>query len=199
VSPRLQTLIVSLLICLALVGLFAGFIWFRRNGELIAALSAAGTVAAGVFAALAAAGSMRAAAESSAAARRSQEAAARTAQPRIRPSTSRKDGTTLGTVQCDGSRGAVDVTVAWILHNGETIVDRTTRLEPLRPDHPPAGTALTVDLKLPETAKASDEINMVWIEYWDDRRVGHWRDTWRARTEPQSEGIFVQTDSQLVD
>ena len=198
-SPRAKTLMAVVLICLALVALFGLFVWFRRDSELIAALSSAGTVAAGVFAAVAAAGSMRAAAESSATARRSREAAARTAQPRIRPSVRREEGTTLGTVQCDEGPGATSLTVAWMLHNGNTIADQVARLEPRRPDDPPdAASALTVDLELPETADLTDEIRMVWIEYWDDNRVGHWRDTWQP-AEPPGQGRFVRTESTLVD
>lgn len=184
-----RTLIAYALVTLAVVVLFALFIGFKRDAALIGALSAAGAVAAAGFAALAAMGSMRAANESSATARRSQEALARTMRPRIHPSASLENRAVLGKVHRGEGRAAVDVTVVWVLTNHDTVTDRTVRLD----------TAFAVDLGLPETANVWEEISMVWIEYWDDNHVGHWRDTWQVGTEPESRGTFVQTHSQLVD
>jgi hypothetical protein len=61
------------------------------------------------------------------------------------------------------------------------------------------GIAFAVDRKLPETANVSEDISMVWVEYRDDSHVGHWQDTWRVSTERHSQGMFLQTESQLVD
>jgi hypothetical protein len=196
---RPRTLIAYALVTLAVAALFAVFIGFKGDAALVGALSAAGAVAAAGFAALAALGSMRAAAESSATAKRSREALARTMRPRVHPSASRENGKTLGKVQCGEGHGAVDVTVAWLLTSGDTVTGRAARLQPWRPDLPPGSDiALAVDLKLPETANVWKEVSMVWIEYWDDSHVGHWQDTWRVGTEPDSQGMFLQTDSQLV-
>src|SRR5262245_24504748 len=134
---RTRTLLIYGLWSLALVTLFAVFIGVKRDAALVAALSAAGTVAAAGFAAFAAMGSMRAAAESAAAARRSREAVARTARPRVFPGLMVVDGVPVGKVHCDG-RAAVDVTAAWHLKEGGTIVERSARLEP--------GSALDLDL-----------------------------------------------------
>jgi hypothetical protein len=60
---RLRTLSTAAATTLGLVVLFVVFIGFKDDTALVAALSAAGTVAAGAFAAVAAVGSMRAAAE----------------------------------------------------------------------------------------------------------------------------------------
>jgi hypothetical protein len=178
---RTRILIVSAVIALATAGVFALFIGFRSNAPLVAALEAAGTVAAAGFAALAALGSMRAAAESSATARRSREALARTVRPRVYPSFSQE----YGTVRCE-ERVAVDVSVAWLLTGGETVTEQVARLEP--------SNDLTLDLKLPGTANVWDTTSMVWIEYWDESRVGRWQDTWRVNQEK-----FLQADSRLVD
>ena len=90
-----------LLIVAATATLFVVIIAVREHTALVSALSAAGTVAAGVFAALAALGSMRAAADSSATARRSREALARTAKPQVRPGVRADGGTLLGAVRAD--------------------------------------------------------------------------------------------------
>lgn len=185
---------------IATVALFALFIGFRGDTALVGAMSAAGTVAAAGFAALAAMGSMRAAAESSATAQQSRETLARSMRPRVQPSVSRADGRVFGEVRCGEGRGAVDVTVAWLLTNGETVTDQTARLEPRRPDRPTeSDSVLAVDLTLPETANVWEEITMVWIEYWDDSHIGRWQDTWQVGTEPHSREMFVPTDSQLDD
>lgn len=199
-TPRPRTLVAYALVTIAVVVLFAFFIGFRRDVALVGALSAAGTVLAAGFAAMAALGSMRAAAESSVTANRSREALARTMRPTVRPDIGRQDGEVLGTVRCGEGRGALDVTVAWLKADGETVTGRTARLEPSRPDLPSGSdTALAVDLELPESATGWDETTMVWIEYWDDSHVGHWQDTWQVGTEPGSKETYVQTDSQLVD
>jgi type IV secretory pathway TrbL component len=169
------------LLMLALVALFVVFITFRGNAALIAALEAAGTVAAAGFAAIAAMGAMRAAAESSAAAKRSREAMAWTVRPRVQPSLSQDNGAVLGTVASGDGRSAVDVTVVWIASDGDPVTQRIARLD--------AGS--TVDVMVPEAAT----LNTVWIEYWDDGRAGHWRDTWEAKPEAG----LVLTHSELVD
>jgi len=174
---------------LAAVVLFVVFIGFKKDAALVAALSAAGTVAAAGFAAVAAMGSMRAAAESSAAARRSREALARTMRPRVTPSVAREDGTLHGRLHCSGNRGAVDVQVAWMLTDAEAVTDRVARIEP--------GASFTVDLKLAETGSALQSVRMVWFEYWDDSHIALWRDTWRP--DADAADFFLQTDSDLVD
>jgi hypothetical protein len=197
---RPRRLIPYALVTLALVAIFAVLIGFKRDTALVGALEAAGTVAAAGFAAVAAMGSMRAAAESSATARRSREALARTMRPQIRPSLQVGNGTVHGSVQCGADRGAVDVTVVWMLSNRDPITERAARLEPSRPDLPPGSDiTLAVDLQLPETANVWNEIDMVWIEFWDDNRVGHWQDTWRVGAEPHTGGMFLLTDSRLAD
>ncbi|HEV2778389.1 MAG TPA: hypothetical protein VGX25_03220 [Actinophytocola sp.] len=192
---RPQRLIVYALTVGGLAALFAVFIGFKKDTALVGALEAAGAVSATGFAALAALGSMRAAAESSATARRSRAALARTMRPRIHPGVSREDGR----VQCGAGRGAIDVTVVWLLTDRDPATAQAARLEPWRPDLPPGSDlALAVDLELPETATVQDGIRMVWIEYWDDTRVGHWRDTWQVGTEPPDRGTFLLTDSRLA-
>jgi hypothetical protein len=186
---RTQKLLVYGFWALAVVVLFAVFIGFKKDAALVAALSAAGTVAAAGFAAVAAMGSMRAAAESSATARRSRETLARTAQPRVTPSVVREDGTLHGRLNCGGSRAAVDVQVAWMLAENEAITDRVARIEP--------GASFTVDLKAPDTGSVLQDVSMVWLEYWDDSHVGLWRDTWRP--DPDVVDSFLQTDSDLAD
>jgi hypothetical protein len=174
---------------LGLVGLCAVFIAFRSDTALIGALSAAGTVAAAAFAAVAAAGSMRAAAESSETARRAREVAARTAQPRVHPSVAREAGKALGKVQSGAGRDAIDVTAVWVM-NGDNHSDQTARLTEV---------PFAVDLQLPETADPLEEISMVWIEYWDENRVGHWRDTWQVDTANAGQARLVLSHSELVD
>jgi hypothetical protein len=183
---RPKALIIYALIALGLVALFVAFIAFRRNAALIAALEAAGTVAAAGFAAVAATGSMRAAAESSASARRSREVVARTMQPRLRPGVSQENGTVLGKLdRGTGGRAAVDVTVVWIFRERGPVTGQTARLE----------TSHAVDLEVPEGANVWNELNTVWCEYWDDSHAGHWRDTWRV----EGPETFVLTHSDLVD
>jgi hypothetical protein len=184
---RYRTYARNALIALGTAALFALFIVFRSDATLIAALSAAGTVAAAGFAAVAAVGAMRAAAESGEAARRAREAVARTAQPRVHPSIERVDGKVLGKVQSGAGRDAIDVTVVW-MQGGENISKQTARLS----DVP-----FAVDLALPETADPWEAISMLWVEYWDDSRVGHWQDTWQVDATP-GQARFVLTDSRLV-
>lgn len=191
-------MIVYVLVILAMVALFAVLIGFRRDTALVGALEAAGTVSAAGFAALAAMGSMRAAAESSVTARRSREALARTMRPQLRPEVHIENGTVFGRVRCGEGRGALEVTVVWLLSDRDPITEHTARLEPWRPDLPPGSDiTLAVDLQLPETANVWDELDMVWINYWDDNRAGHWQDTWRIGTEPHSRGMLLLTDSRL--
>jgi hypothetical protein len=188
---RTRTLLVYGLFAAVIAVLFVVFIGFKRDAALVAALSAAGTVAAAGFAALAALGSMRAAAESSETARRSREALARTAQPRLYPSVLRQDGTVHGILRCGDNRAAVAVQAVWIPTDGETMAERVARIDP--------GGTFTLDLKLPDTANLVDALSMVWIEYWDENRVGRWHDTWRPDPEATTPDAFVQSDSSLVD
>lgn len=176
---------------LGTVALFAVFIAFREDAALIGALSAAGAVAAAVFAAVAAFGSVRAAAESSASARRAREAVARNAQPRLRPSVGVEGDRLLGTVSCGSARGAVDVTIVWVPANAGPITEQRAAFE--------AGTGFTVDLGLPASASPRDEIEMVWLEYWDEGRVGRWHDTWRIATEAANQSTLVLSESRLTD
>lgn len=200
VVSRTKILIVYIVGAAVTVALFVLIIGFRNDTALVGALTAAGTVAAAAFAAFAAMGSVRAAAESSAAARRSRETLARTMRPQILPSVSREGGQLLGRVQCGADRGAVEVNVAWILKNGSHVTDRSPRLEAWRVNVPNgAESSMTSDLGLPDSVNESEVISMVWIEYWDDRRLGHWRDTWQIDTEPHRQNIFVQLESALVD
>ena len=207
---RLQAKITYAVVILGTVALFAVFIAFRHNAALISALSAAGAVAAAGFAALAATGSMRAAAESSNTARRSREALARTVRPRVYPVVSQREETLLGLVRTEG-HAAIDVMVVWIGTQGNSVTGRTARLEPLRPDQPPSpANELAVELTVDgvnavdaavvgaAAADPHDRLTMVWLEYWDDNRMGHWRDTWQWGTGHQSDTL-IQTDSELVD
>jgi hypothetical protein len=178
---RAKALILYALVAIGLVTLFVVFIAFRGNSALIAALEAAGTVAAAGFAAIAAMGAMRAAAESSAAAKRSREAMAWTVRPRVQPSISQVNGATVGRVAGGDGRSAVDVTAVWMLNDADPVTERIARLDP--------GSGM--DVALPENA----EPHTVWIEYWDDGHAGKWRDTWQ----PQPEGGFGLTHSELVD
>ncbi|HEX6685820.1 MAG TPA: hypothetical protein VF062_23795 [Candidatus Limnocylindrales bacterium] len=180
---RYRNLVIAAFMVAAAVVLFVLFIGFRHDTALVGALSAAGTVVATGFAAVAAMGSMRAAAESSATARRSHEAMARTVQPRVAPGLRAADG--VGEVRCTGSRPAIDVTVAWIPVDGTAVPAKVALLEPDGKD------VLASDLPGP--------IRMVWIDYWDDRRVGHWQDTWEAETEKGATQPFRRTDSRLLD
>ena len=178
---RAKALIVYALVVIGLAALFTVFIAFRRDAALIAALEAAGTVAAAGFAAIAATGAMRAAAESSASAKRSREAMAWTVRPRVQPSVSRQNGAVVGKVASGEGRAAVDVTAVWMPSDGDPVTQRIARLDP--------GTA--ADASLPGDV----ELGTVWIEYWDDARAGQWRDTWQ----PQPDGGFALTHSELVD
>ena len=175
---------------LGVIALFTVFILFRTDAALISALSAAGAVAAAVFAAVAAFGSVRAADESSAAAQRAREAVARGTQPRLLPSLSVEGGKRLGTVSCGSNRGAVDVMVVWMFENGGPITEQRATFE--------AGTGITVDLNLPAAADLQREINLVWIDYWDESRTGHWRDTWRMGTEAPHQSALVLSESELM-
>ncbi|MEJ3751030.1 hypothetical protein WEI85_48435 [Actinomycetes bacterium KLBMP 9797] len=175
------------LVVVALVVLFAGFIAVKDDAALIGALSAAGAVAAAGFAAVAAVGSMRAAAESGATARRSREALARTARPRLQPSLSG----THGVVRCSGERSAVEIIAVWLLSDRGPVTELVAHLAP--------GTEVTVDLALPAGADAWQAVEMVWIEYQDESRISHWRDTWQVTSRPDGEKVFVVSDSDLVD
>jgi hypothetical protein len=174
----------------ATVALFVVIVAVRENTALVEALSAAGTVAAGVFAALAALGSMRAAADSSATARRSREALARTAQPAVRPEVRADGGTLVGEVLVEG-QAAVAVTVVWMLVGREPATARADRIDP--------GVAggLTVDLRLPPDAELASTLRMVWLEYRDAGRIGHWQDTWEITPDPRSP--LRLADSSLAD
>jgi hypothetical protein len=196
---RQRALVVYALVGAATVVLFVVIVAVREDTALVGALSAAGTVAAGVFAALAAMGSMRAAADSSATARRSREALARSVRPRVRPAVRASNGTLLGEVRVDGTQAASDVMAVWLLTGGGgTRTERAAYLEP-----PVAGVApgpgLTVDLGLPEDADVAASVEMVWLEYWDAGHTGQWRDTWKVGTDPGDRGSFHQQDSELVD
>jgi hypothetical protein len=198
--PPPRVLITYALMAVAVAALFALFIGFKRDAALVAALEAAATAAAAGFAALAAMGSMRAAAESSATAKRAEAALARTVRPRVHPSAARENGRAYGKLHCDEGPAAVDVTVVWLLRNRGAVTERTARLEPSRPDLATGSDAtFVVDLELPETANLWNEIDMVWIEHWDEGHVGRWQDTWRVNTGPGGQGAFLQVDSQLVD
>jgi hypothetical protein len=177
---RSKKLITALVMIAGIAALFVVFIGFKRDAALVAALEAAGTVAAASFAAMAAFGSMRAAAESSATARKSREAVARTARPQLHPTVTHDNGTSFGTIRSGETRAAADVTVVWTLTDHDPVVGQTAHLEPRR----------TLDLPLPAT-----EITMVWIEYADRDHIGQWRDTW----EPDAHGTLALTNSQLVD
>lgn len=177
------------LIGLGVVVLFVVFIGFKDDAALVAALSAAGTVLAAGFAAIAAMGSMRAAAESSATARQAREAFARSVRPRLQPIVVREDGALRGELRCGPDRAAIDLTVVWMRAGHETLSEQFARIEP--------GATVTVDLGLPDTAAASD-VEMVWVEYWDDGRAAQWQDTWRPDA-TRGADAFVQSDSRLVD
>jgi hypothetical protein len=187
---RSRALLVYGLTVVTVVGLFAVFIGFRDDAALVSALSAAGTVLAAGFAAIAAIGSMRSAAESSTAARRTREAFARTVRPRLQPAVARDGGTLHGRLECGAERAAIDVMVVWMLADSDAVTDRVARIEP--------GAAFTVDLKIPDTSSALDGVEMVWIEYWDDGRVGQWQETWRPDAEGPADA-FVQSDATLVE
>jgi hypothetical protein len=188
VSPN-RPLLNYVLVVAATVALFAVIVAVREHAALVSALSAAGTVAAGVFAALAALGSMRAAAESSATARQSREALARTAQPQVRPDVRADGGTLLGEVRAAG-QAAVDVTAVWMLAERSPATVRADRLDP------GADPGLTVDLELPPDADLASTVKMVWIEYHDAGHLGHWQDTWELAAGAQ--GTFRLIDSDLV-
>jgi hypothetical protein len=197
---RARTSILYLGVAVATAALFAVLIVFRADAALVAALSAAGTVAAAGFAAVASLGSMRAAAESSATARRARQSLAQSMRPRVRPSVERVGGTVRGTVRCAGARIAVDVTVTWILADGDTVVERIARLVPDQAEGlSDSGEALTADLALPDTADLRTAISMVWIEYGDDGRVGQWQDTWEVAVSPTDPVSFSPVASRLVD
>lgn len=174
---------------LGVITLFAAFILFRNDAALISALNSAGAVAAAVFAAVAAFGSVRAADESSAAARRAHEAVARNAQPRLLPSFSIEGENVLGTVSCGSNRGAADVMIVWVVENAEMITQQWATFE--------AGTGFTVDLNLP-LADLQRDFRYVWIDYWDEGRTGHWRDTWRLGTQAPHQSALVLSESQLA-
>ena len=171
----------------ATVVLFAVIVAVRHDTALVGALSAAGTVAAGVFAALAALGSMRAAADSSATARRSREALARTTRPQLRPAVRAEGGALVGEVRVEGQAAADGVTVVWALADRRPVTVQADRIE--------AGAdPLITDLGLPEDADLASAVTMVWLEYRDAAHLGQWRDTWQVAA-----GAFRRTSSQLED
>jgi hypothetical protein len=187
---RNRALLNYALVVAATAALFVVIVAVREHTALVSALSAAGTVAAGVFAALAALGSMRAAADSSATARRSQESLARTARPQVRPAVRADGGTLIGDVRVAG-QAAVDVTAVWMLVERAPATVRTDRIEPGQ------APGLTVDLELPPDTDVASAVRMVWIEYHDAGHLGQWQDTWEVA--PGTPGTFRLTDSQLAD
>ena len=187
---RNRALLTYVLVVAATVAMFVVFVTVREHTALVGALSAAGTVAAGVFAALAALGSMRAAAESSATARRSREALARTAQPSVRPEVRADGGKLLGEVRVEG-KAAVGLTIVWMLIDRETATARADRIEP------GADGGLTVDLGLPPDADLASTVRLVWLEYRDANRIGLWRDTWEIA--PNATSPFRLAASTLED
>jgi hypothetical protein len=184
---RYRSWITTGLIVVGLVVLFVMFIGFREDADLVAALEAAGTVAAAGFAAVAGVAAMRAANESSATARRARETLARSARPRISLRVEVAGDRLHGLVRCADGPAAVDATVAWLRADGETVTGQAARLAP-------GDGGMVVDLGPAGTASAVAAVEMVWMEYWDDSRVGRWQDTWRVEA-----GRLQQTDSQLVD
>ena len=187
---RTRALWTYVLVVTATVAMFVVFVAVREHTALVSALSAAGTVAAGVFAALAALGSMRAAAESSATARRSREALARTAQPSVRPEVRADGDELLGDVLVEG-KAAVGVTIAWLLVDREIATASADRIEP------GATGGLTVDLGLPADADLAATVRMIWLEYRDAGRLGLWRDTWEIA--PNAQSPFRLASSTLQD
>jgi hypothetical protein len=181
--------LLSALIVLGLVVLFEVFVAVRRDTALVSALSAAGTVAAGVFAAVAAFGSLRAATASSASVQRASEAMARSVRPSLTPSLSTVDGILTGTLTCIGY-AALDVNVAFVLVDGDTVSETVARLAP-------GDAPLTLTLRS-AALEPLREIDLVWLDYTDEGRVGHWRDTWRMGAEPHNFGRLTLIESHLV-
>lgn len=173
----------SALVALGLVALFGVFIAVRDDTALISALSAAGTVAAGVFAAVAAFGSLRAAAASNASAERAREAMVRSVRPNVEPSVSAVDTTLIGTLTCTGY-AAIDITVVWTLTDGEVITETVARLAPGED---------------PLTSTLPQPVEMVWLSFTDEGRVGKWQDTWQMGQEPHNLGRLTLIESRLAD
>ncbi|NUO58472.1 MAG: hypothetical protein HOV71_15850 [Hamadaea sp.] len=173
----------SALIVVGLVVLFGSFIAVRDDTALIGAMSAAGTVAAGVFAAVAAFGSLRAAAASNASAQRAREAMVRAVRPNLEPSVTTADTTLTGNVTCTGY-AAIDVTVVWTLADGEAITESVARLAPGED---------------PLTSTLPQPVDMVWLAFADEGRVGKWQDTWQMGKDPHNLGRLTLLESRLVD
>lgn len=182
--------LLSALVAVGLVVLFGAFIAVRDDTALIGAMSAAGTVAAGVFAAVAAFGSLRAAAASNASAQRAQEAMVRAVRPNLEPSLTVVDGTLTGTVTCT-AYAAIDVTIVWTLADGDVITDSVARLAP-------GEDPLTSTLQQ-EVTDVAQAVQVVWLSFTDEGRVGKWQDTWQMGTEPHNLGRLTLLESRLVD
>lgn len=78
----------------------------------------------------------------------------------------------------------------WMLENGWPITEQRALFE--------AGTGFTLDLQLPATADLQRAIDYVWIDYWDEGRAGHWRDTWRVGTEAPRQRALVLSETELI-
>ena len=157
---RARIVVIGLLVVLGLFILFIVFIALRGDVLLVQALSAAGTVAAGVFAAIAALASLRAADSSRAAAERTRLAAASAIQPRMRPAF--EDG--LGVIHVTGSP-AIEVHAVWQIVGAPTVSAEEPRIEP--------GEEFSVTLP-------KGELAILWVEYRDASGAFRWQDTWDA-------------------
>ncbi len=80
--------------------------------------------------------------------------------------------------------------VVWVPVNGGPITEQRATFEP--------GTGLTVDLDLPASSNLREEIQMVWLDYWDEGRIARWHDTWLISTEATDQSVLVLSDSQLT-
>lgn len=172
---RYRSWITTGLVVVGLVVLFVVFIAFRDDAALIAALEAAGTVAAAGFAAVAGVAAMRAANESSATARRAREAQARTARPRLSPRVTVDGDRLIGVLTVQPGPAALDVTVAWLRTDGETITTEVAEIAP-------GADGVTADLGPAPTGpgEPAAAMKMIWLEYSDDNGVGQWHDTWQV-------------------
>lgn len=186
---RYKMWLYSALSVAGVVLLFAVFIAVRNDAALIGALSAAGAVAAAAFAAMAAFGSVRAATASSASAARAGEALARSVRPILEPSMATADGTVTASLTCTGY-AAIDLNAVWTLTGGDVISDYVARLAP--GDDPFTSTVT------PDSTEPAQELEMVWLDYWDEGRVGRWQDTWQMGTEPHNKGRLTLLQSRLM-
>jgi hypothetical protein len=157
---RARIVLIGMLVVLGVFILFMVFIALRGDVLLVQALSAAGTVAAGVFAAIAALASLRAADSSRAAADRTRLAAASAIQPRLRPVF--EEGR--GIIRVTGSP-AIEVNAVWQVEGAQTVTAEEPRIEP--------GEEFPV--ALPE-----GDLAMLWVEYRDASGAFRWQDTWDA-------------------